>query len=224
MRRGAPGSWRLLGPGRAWERGPGTRNARLGSGSGGRSLQRLDSQGCRSPCACAAPEGKKRGEKLPAPGCVCRGLPGDTVAVVGDAGREWDPRPRQPPTGPGSARAPLRATSPCAAQGPGRAGGQETVEGWSLGWPRVLPFGEICAAVQREDRWGFLPPRVLRPHIWEPGFFTGSQVTLEVEELENRREGTRTDFVVTPSTHTHIYTSLDTLPACCGGWGFAQKG
>lgn len=31
-------------------------------------------------------------------------------------------------------------------------------------------------------------PRVLRPSIWGPGFFTGSQVTFEVEELENHLE------------------------------------
>lgn len=40
-------------------------------------------------------------------------------------------------------------------------------------------------------------PRVLRSSIWGPGFFTGSQVTFEVEELENHLDGTHTDRVVT---------------------------
>lgn len=102
-----------MGPGWVWERGPSTRNAGLGSrGGGGRSLPRLDSQGCRSPCACAAPRGKKN--FLP-PGVYAPGLPWANVAEVRGAGDECDPPqapgrwarqhaslPRPPPlSGPG---------------------------------------------------------------------------------------------------------------------------
>lgn len=185
-----------MGLGRAWERGPRTGNTGLGSrGGGGRSLPRLDSQGCRSPCACAAPREKKRGEKnfLP-PGVFARGLPGASIAVVGGAGSECDPQPVQPPhpqAGPESVR-PSPSHLPLAAQGPGWAGGQEEApEGWTPGAATRLAFffgGGERASVRRETRLGFLHPPLLRPRIWGQGLFTQSQVTFEVEERENQRE------------------------------------
>lgn len=110
-----------MGLGRAWERGPRTGNTGLGSrGGGGRSLPRLDSQDCRSPCACAAPREKKRGEKnfLP-PGVFARGLPGANIAVVGGAGSECDPQPVQPPRPPGWARKRASLSKPPPLSGPG---------------------------------------------------------------------------------------------------------
>lgn len=90
---GCPRVLVAAGPGRTWERGPEPRNAGLGSGSGGGwswSLPRLDLQACRSPCACAAPGMKKRGKKLPAPGCVMQGMLRGTIAVAGGVGSKYD--------------------------------------------------------------------------------------------------------------------------------------
>lgn len=152
-----------MGLGRAWERGPRTGNTGLGSrGGGGRSLPRLDSQGCRSPCACAAPREKKRGEKnfLP-PGVFARGLPGASIAVVGGAGSECDPQPVQPPhpqAGPESVR-PSPSHLPLAAQGPGWAGGQEEApEGWTPGAATRLAFflgGGSAPLCGGKPGWGF---------------------------------------------------------------------
>ena len=185
-----------MGLGRAWERGPRTGNTGLGSrGGGGRSLPRLDSQGCRSPCACAAPREKKRGEKnfLP-PGVFARGLPGANIAVVGGAGSECDPQPVQPPRPPGWARkrASLSKPPPLSGPGPGLGrgprGGTGGLDPRGSHAPGLFFGGGERASVRRETRLGFLHPPLLRPRIWGQGLFTQSQVTFEVEERENQRE------------------------------------
>ena len=192
-----------MGPGRAWERGPSTRNAGLGSrgGGGGRSLPRLDSQGCRSPCACAAPGGKKGGgggNFLP-PGVYAQGLPGANVAVVGGPGSECDPPP-QPRQFLGWARQhaslskppPLSGPGPEPGWGPGRGtGGLDPGGGHASG---LWGGARLCAA---GSQVGVSDPSRPQTRIWGPGLFTQSQVTFEVEERENHREETHTDLVVT---------------------------
>lgn len=122
MRRGAPGFREQLGRVELGsERGPETRNAGLGSGSGGgggRSLPRLDSQACRSPCACAARGMKKRGENFLPPGVQCRGLwrwsevqEASVTSELGSPGRSMAVPP--PPARP---------------RAPSRPGDQDTLE------------------------------------------------------------------------------------------------
>ncbi|KAF6321347.1 hypothetical protein mRhiFer1_008462 [Rhinolophus ferrumequinum] len=116
-----------------------------------------------------------------------------------------------------AARVPLQATSPEPPRARAGPGARKThPRARPGGRPRALPFGEVRASVQQEAGLGFLPPPVFRPRRWEPGLFTQSQVTFEVEELENHRKGTCTDLVVTPPP------SLNTLwvPPCFG----TQKG
>lgn len=165
---GTPGPGGCAGPGRAWERGPRTRNAGLrsrGGGGGGRSLPRLDSLGCRSPCACAAPWGEEGGKKTSCPRVCMRGGCPDPMSRWwwGATGGECDPRPRHPLVGPGSARS-SPGHLPGAAQGPRRAGGQEEApKGWTPGAaarPALWEGARLCAA---GSRVGVLPLPVLRP-------------------------------------------------------------
>lgn len=74
-------------------------------------------------------------------------------------------------------------------------------------------------------------PRVLRPSIWGPGFFTRSQVTFEMEELENHLNGTHTDRVVTspliPLTPCGFQRGLEVggqLQGCEGRGGDGEWG
>lgn len=113
-----------------------------------------------------------------------------------------------------AARVPLQATSPEPPRARAGPGARKThPRAGPGGRPRALPFGEVRASVPQGAGLGFLPPPVFRPRRWGPGLFTQSQVTFEVEELENHREGTCTDLVVivTPP-------SLNTLwvPPCLG--------
>ena len=172
-------------------REPGT----LGSASAAATAQEprsLDSPGCRSPCACAAPVGgKNRGKKTSCSRvCVHWGCPGP-MSRWSRMLEASDPRPRGSPlAGPSSARR-SPGHLPREAQGPGRARGQEEApEGWTLGAAAHPPFREDAHLCAVRSRLGFLPLSVRRPRSWEPGLFTQSQVTFEVEELENHREGT----------------------------------
>lgn len=156
-----------MGPGRAWEQGRRTRNAGLGSrggGGGGWSLPRLDSQGCRSPCACAAPGGKKGGKKnfLP-PGVYAPGLPGANVAVIVGAGSECDHPPTPPPPKlPLSWARELASLSkppPWSGPGPGPGwgpgggtGGQDFGGGHAPD-----PLGRCAPLCGGKPGWGFCP-------------------------------------------------------------------
>lgn len=94
-------------------------------------------------------QGEKRGGKnfLP-PGVDAPGLPGANVAVVVGAGSECDhppPHPRRSSPSQLGPRAcvPLQSHLPGAAQGPGRAGGQEEA-----------PEGRTLEAATRPTLWG----------------------------------------------------------------------
>lgn len=163
---GTQGPGGCVGPGWARERRPRARNAGLGSrGGGGRSLPRLDSQDCRSPCACAAPGGET-GVKTSCPR-VCRHR-----GCLGPMSR-WSRRPEasvipgqgSPWRGPVS-RVLLQATSPerpRARAGLGARRRQGELEHGAAARPALWGGASVCAA--RSQFGVSAPSRPQTPHL-----------------------------------------------------------